>query len=305
MNPLAADNKPVKLFRNYRIELLVQLDVVRRREAAKNPPAEVDPKIEKLLTDARQWSDLYEAEQRLAVYASPEEVRADFTRRVVEGTHLGVKSVAGLQADYTDDKATDASRMATYRSLLSDVHFRYDKRSLDRDTRESTVASYNWCGLAIFFSMAAFLLYVFNKGLPTDARLLNLVTVGMFGMMGAFFSRLTSLNTNSNVDYDQMVLTYRFRNLVLRMIVGVIAAIILYYLIYGGLLSGDLFPKQESLVSAAGLFEVQGLLVPTKEMAKLMVWSFLAGFSERLVTGTLELLEKPDNERKDGAGIAG
>src|SRR4029078_4561252 len=65
------------------------------------------------------------------------------------------------------------------------------------------------------------------------------------------------------------------------MFTGAAFALVLWLMFLGGLLSGELFPK-----------EIAGPLTSPipKDLAKLLVWSFIAGFAERFVPDLLDKL---------------
>ncbi|HKX52968.1 MAG TPA: hypothetical protein VJM47_04115 [Nitrosospira sp.] len=77
-------------------------------------------------------------------------------------------------------------------------------------------------------------------------------------------------------------------------LVGGILAFLLFILFLSGLLSGDLFPvflpdSNSSSESFVSIFEQHG--EGHKEYAKLLFWSFMAGFSEHFVTDVISRFE--------------
>ena len=79
-------------------------------------------------------------------------------------------------------------------------------------------------------------------------------------------------------------------------------AIVVYFFLQSNIVSGELFPKfadlgldQANPPGKAGASEESGvplrLILPNADLALLVVWSFLAGFSERLVPGILQSTE--------------
>ena len=118
-------------------------------------------------------------------------------------------------------------------------------------------------------------------------KLVTLPIVLIFGSIGAFISlqrRLKQLD-----DEDLILIKDSKAYTWLAPIAGGVMAGILYLLFISGLLSGDLFPKfkvNETLAKdvegIVRLFYIQSN--EASDYAKLLFWSFVAGFSERFVT---------------------
>ena len=291
---------PSVLWKNYKGRLATALERAELAQKELEPPGTVDPAISELLEKAavNDWNDLYAVEQRLLRYLPVADIDAEFTRRTVEAEGFAVKSVPALKASFEQAEKTDpALRRSLLRCLLEDLHHRYIKRDLDRATRAKTINSYISAGIGLSAVFAALLIWGAHSPSIADKRVLNVPLVMLIGLCGAYFSRLTTLNSNVDIDYDTLMSSYRFRSLVLRGGVGMLAAVVVYYLIYSGLIAGDLFPESLRTSDIVSMFGGSEPLVPAKDTAKLMVWCFVAGFSERFVTGTLERLEKTDTSK--------
>jgi len=116
------------------------------------------------------------------------------------------------------------------------------------------------------------------------------------GLLGATFFMLVQLQTRLSegglTDARDM---WTFRMIFLRCIVGVGAASILYFFFKTGLLDGSLWPDLhaqgfQKLVSATADGEIalpESNYVPNGNFALLIVWSFIAGYSQTLVPNLL------------------
>jgi hypothetical protein len=162
-----------------------------------------------------------------------------------------------------------------------------------------------------FICLALFLLqrFIMNDPHPSEPPLI--ATIMITGALGAFFSALTRLYSFS--DLPKVLLDHKFSLPTLQLvmysvtpsIVGAIAAVVLYLTFAGHIVTGDLFPDIECSESAAktctsfsSLFGSYGPAL-AKDFAKAFVWSFVAGFAERLVPNTLEALSKAVSTPKE------
>lgn len=134
-------------------------------------------------------------------------------------------------------------------------------------------------------------------GLPIDyvslqwfAILSSVVFFGALGSTVSFFSRHT-------FPHGEAPKISRSRSLIGAQIFGAVFATILMFAFLSGLIRGSLFPEWY----AHSWIELR-MRVP--DWAKLMVWSFIAGFSERFVPDLLDNLilrsgKSDDEKRRD------
>ena len=135
----------------------------------------------------------------------------------------------------------------------------------------------------------------------------GLFTAVTFGILGALFSRFIMLQSgNTAVPVDEAAAYYSQRYVILlRIFIGMVGAIIVYFFLASGLVSRGPHPHIQSLTFVAStpllqavaglpgtaptvapdLYTVPGTatktaMVPGRDFALLIVWSFLAGFSE-------------------------
>lgn len=240
-------------------------------------------------TDA-SWSDIYEAEQKLVSYFSDAQVMAEATRRFVEAERLGVPSAPALKAQYDRATATPDERRSILLALLDDIHFRYAKRRLDRDELQHATFRLNWIGIGLLAFIIISTINLMIVGQPWEAVRYHQFWVVYFGMLGAYFSRALDLSTSQGTfDYDMMAINFSWWALGRRLIAGAVGALLLYCLIRGRLVGGELFPNPEftTLMRLQTLYPEQGHEITwpllTNDFGKLLIWSTIAGFSERLI----------------------
>jgi len=105
----------------------------------------------------------------------------------------------------------------------------------------------------------------------------TLSAAATFGSLGSLFSLISR---NKNIDLTQ-------NEYLLILFYGALAAIILSLIFAGGLIAGSLFPGGDS--QEIGWF---GIIYTFSEFAKLLVWSFVIGFSERVMPEIILSLSK-------------
>jgi hypothetical protein len=134
-----------------------------------------------------------------------------------------------------------------------------------------------------------------------------IATVMLTGALGAFFSALTRLYSFDELPRvlidgglklpTPQLLMYSL----IPPLVGAIAALILYLMFAGQLISGGLFPAitchEPKVDGAEGCTKLSSILSTDGpdhaiDFAKVIVWSFIAGFAERLVPSMLDAISK-------------
>lgn len=181
--------------------------------------------------------------------------------------------------DDKDPKVDIDELRADLRRLLAATHFIYNLALVRENNRRRVLKTLLWwagvpCGILLV--LAAALMWL-------DFRLAAVLCVVMFfGCLGAYVSIQRRLQSTSDAG-DPMVgiLALHEFNAVLHfpLIAGGIFAAVLYFLIAAKLMEGMLFPDLSEFVP-----------MNMTDGSKLFIWSFIAGFAERLVPDTLDWL---------------
>jgi len=273
--------------------------------------------IEDLLQSGEStWSDAYQIEQLLVDLFGERSLEVELQSRLLE---CESNLRPGLAAHYVKLAATlkePGERRALLARVVNDLQWRYTvnevRRTYSKDITKIT-------GLIFIVGIAAFAVAVlgialFGKALPAAASdATYLLLAGLAGGWGAGFSMLASLKSRMDAaDLDDLKLMKSGWILWSRPLIGVGAACILYFFLVSGVLGGTAFPS---------LKPDPALGLAPKDLALLIVWCFIAGFSERLVPALLAKTEervtgksgidpdrfKPDTEaaNQDGAAASG
>src|SRR4051794_35382602 len=112
------------------------------------------------------------------------------------------------------------------------------------------------------------------------------------GLFGATFSMLVQIQSRTSFDtLDDIEAASSWHTLLVRCSFGVGAAAILYFFFRSGFLEGSLWPNLIKLKFET--FEAGDTpLIPNRDWCLLVIWSFVAGFSENFVPTILVKTEQ-------------
>ncbi len=116
------------------------------------------------------------------------------------------------------------------------------------------------------------------------------ITALMAGWMGACFSMLISLKSRvENITLQELDNMHSLHFILTRIITGIGAALVCYYFFRAELLSGSLFPDFR---------DDKAIRLNSNTFFTLIIWCFIAGFSEKLVPSILSKTEAQVEKRK-------
>jgi hypothetical protein len=200
----------------------------------------------------------------------------------------------------------DANRRVILGVVLDDLQWFYQKRILKRKALWGSAWRLVVSGIATLLIVGIpFLAFLFHKwtGRPTFRDFImewpnyGLFTAMSFGLLGAYFSRLTSLRFEAEMTVEDAENRYGWPSLIIRGSVGMFGALIIYFLLGTNLLGETVKPDFADLafrpVPVVTLLSSKSVdvLIPSASWCLLLIWSFLAGFSERLVPDSLARAE--------------
>lgn len=282
-----------------------------RTEFVANWPADRDPagraECAKVLAPGNRpvpyWSELFAAEAQLIQHLSADPLRLKH---------------AGLKDEYA--VTVGATMAATYFARLSDPktctedQFRTEAIDMLAQIQRMRVSRYAFNRMRTLLTFVATLfaitfcwLIVSYWGTVTPSQqaaashlpfaLTTLVLMGMLGGCVSAVSRLYSIAWTGETALALDDLNHTSWGLALNLVTstleGGIFAMVLYAIFAGGLVEGALFPRfNETKVNTPFFHEfMEKGLATHGDLAKALVWAFIAGFSERLVPDFLRTFE--------------
>ena len=256
------------------------------------------------------WSQLYTIEAAI-LKVEP----AQNLSRIAWRWRLRFRNIAGPLAyqTYLDSNppdpatATPDALRADLSSLVAELHYRYLLVPAREETRDQF---YKWSLIGIAVALALIGGTVVVKGTNPNIPIIAMVMFsGLVGGLVSVQQRLQSLPDGDPL-FGALQISSSKWSIFLAPFLGAIFAIVLYLLFVADLVSGGLFPKIITAMphtGATGGIDFEHFLTPTgpdggASWAKLLVWSFIAGFAERLVPDILNKLVERAQAMPFGAG---
>jgi hypothetical protein len=267
--------------------------------------------------DDAEWFNVYKIELLMGQLLGGERLKREIEARLGDTAAQKIIGVERRQSEYEKlnqppanaEAEADIMRRDFLVRVLESLQWFNRTQYLARPIYiQATKLILGWVLVAMLCVVAPYIALAFYKSEANSsslwpARLWEiwpLYTVLSIGFLGAFFSRLLFLQRNRNMSLDDVLLQKELYYNILRAGIGTCGALIVYFFLRSGIVSGAIFPDLEKISiqeikpggEAAANLIVPILLLPSKDLALLMVWSFLAGFSEALVPTILTRTEE-------------
>ena len=259
------------------------------------------------------WDEIYKAERLIELLYSGAQLRQEIGARLQELAAESPKDAESLRRDYefllkpAGDETAAAPEDSVLRMLLlramEALHWHAKRKYLSRPMqKEGTkiVLQGVFVAFALIIAPYIFLNFAGNESIGKWWSVFALYTALTSGLMGAFFSRLVDAQRRGGTfTLDEVFLQRELSYTLLRAGVGVCGALIVYFFLRSEFVSGPLFPVFEDVAIRYVDVDVtknhavpMAFVMPSKALALLTFWCFLAGFSEALVPGILANAEK-------------
>ena len=296
-----------KPWSSYKVSLDVLCGRIERRLADKGGLDKEEPAIKDLLSrpidqDAPDFLRLYEAEQRLALLMDEHEIRDEAKDRFAKARQLRLPDYADLKTAFDKDSADPAARRAIYITLVRELQRADQKRGLDQLHRRKAARRLNMYGCALIIPSVLLLAYFYYSDSLRHLGPYHMIAVMWCGLTGAFLSRMIAFQrVLSTIGAEEITTEFSHFAIILRLIIGTMGALVMYFLIVGQVVDGDFFPDWTATsrvwqrYSGSGTGDGQSgfddFNLVSRDFAQLLIWATIAGFSERIIPDRFARME--------------
>lgn len=270
--------------------------------------------------NASEWSIANEIELLLLGLMGHTELKVEARRQLADAKALELAAADEYEALIETHSDDEPALRATLARLIADLQGRFRKRYLLREfvsaytARVSllfAVATTMFMALMIALSILAYDLSIAEaaaaltkgQGPVMPARMDGFRAFSSFyvavaaGLFGAAFSMMAQTKKRVEVSsLEDMRSNARFGMLLFRLGVGIGAAMIVYFIFDAEVLGNGALTPQLTGVGFGGAERIAsnvaiGALSPNRDLCLLMLWCFVAGFSEVMVPAILRQAE--------------
>ncbi len=267
------------------LSLQVTFEQIQQDESASKPHRDTIDQIEKALSEDATLNKINYIEQSLVPLLFGELLNSTLKRNLVQISMFD----SDLQKHYqveAEEALTDRQKQTLLSKLIEDLQWHKQQLIVKQETIYKVWAK---AGYGFIFSFFLFFLPALIPGLGEAllsagkgaGRALNIYTALSSGALGAAFTMIISVRKRiANASTEGLFIMQSHTFVASRIITGIGGGLILYYFLQSGILEGGIFPR---FVSVAGHYGPVLIADGDKQFSLLVIWCFIAGFSETMI----------------------
>lgn len=254
------------------------------------------------------WRNAYYIEQLIALILPKQMIDVELSRRIEEARHVLPSDTYTYYVNKLTHKAdagqagnTEIDKQSLLINLISDLQWVKEKQQVEQSYGRTARLR------ATIIFVLAFLLFFLPNIIPAFSRLLLDTTIGesarvyfvftaiTAGSLGASFSLLISIRKRlEESNLDGVKILHRYSYIISRVVIGMGAGLIFYYFLQSGLIEGTILPTpfSGSALPSIEPSSSSSQVLEYRDLALVIIFSVLSGFSESLVPNLLSKTEK-------------
>lgn len=246
-------------------------------------------KIENIFSkENKTWKDAYEIERLMVDLYDDKHIEVELSRRLVEAERNlfpNEYKYYSEQVEKLNENSTGVDRKPILDRLINDLQWRYTLNQLKRVFSQNIRTT-----ISLVFILATLVFFVTLTNINNCKEFYLLISIST-GFWGASFSMIVGINDRlKSCGIEELRLLRRFSYILSRAAVGIGASLILCFFLQVDMLSGTVFPDMDAITQSLDSNHLNG-----KHLSLFVIWSFIAGFSEKFVPNLLAKTEQKTN----------